>query len=199
MAPQKAREDSDAPVEAFWSDRTLRHAAIIWELQKADAKWTARAQRIIFDKNWHSRNRAKADASIDITCELCREDNSLKHLLVECQHFQYKKIRDKSLATIRHDLSYNKNMECRGFAELLYILIFKYPERRCMYTRMWTLELRNRLREMLKQLNTTFSRKKLEEWKKILVQTGQTLTIAARSMNGLRFQDQEELPKHTRP
>ena len=44
----------DVPIEAFWSDRTLRHAAAIWEIDKADAKCTARAQRIIFDKHWQS-------------------------------------------------------------------------------------------------------------------------------------------------
>ena len=32
---------------------------------------------------------------------------------------------------------------------------------------------------------------------KILVRTGQTLTIAARSINGLRFQEQDEPPMHT--
>jgi len=66
-----------------------------------------------------------------------------------------------------------------------------------MYTGLWTLGLRNRLGGKLKELNTAFSRKKLEEWKKILVRVGQTLTIAARSMNGLRFQEQDEPPKHT--
>ena len=87
-------KDADTPVEAVWSDRTLQHAAIIWELEKADAKCTARAQRIIFDKHWHSWNQAKADAFIDTTCEHCGEGDSLKHLLVECQHPHYKEIRD---------------------------------------------------------------------------------------------------------
>ena len=38
-----------------------------------------------------------------------------------------------------------------------------------------------------------------ETWRmeKILVRTGQTLTIAARSINGLRFQEQNEQPMHT--
>ena len=190
-------KDADTPVEAVWSDRTLQHAAIIWELETADAKCTARAQRIIFDKHWHSWNQAKADATIDTTCEHCGEGDSLKHLLVECQHTHYKEIRDECLATIRYDLSYNVNRECRDFAELLYTMILEDPERHCMYTGLWTLGLRNRMGSMLKELNTTFLRKRLEEWKKILVRVGQTLTIAARSMNGLRFQDQEEPPKHT--
>ena len=38
---------TDTPIDSFWSDRTLQHAATIWELEKADAKCTARAQRII--------------------------------------------------------------------------------------------------------------------------------------------------------
>ena len=77
---------TDTPIEAFWSDRTLQHAATIWELEKADAKCTARAQRIIFDKHWHSWNQAKGDAEIGNTCEICGEVDSLKHMLVECQH-----------------------------------------------------------------------------------------------------------------
>ena len=123
---------------AVWSDRTLQHTAIIWELEKADAKCTARAQRIIFDKHWHSWNQAKADASIDATCELCGEGDSLKHLLVDCQHPHYKVIRDECLATIKYDLSYNVNKECRNFAELLYTMILEDPERHCMYTGLWT-------------------------------------------------------------
>ena len=175
-------KDADTPVEVVWSDRTLQHAAIIWELEMADAKCTARAQRIIFDKHWHSWNQAKADATIDTTCEHCGEGDSLKHLLVECQHTHYKEIRDECLATIRYDLSYTVNRECRDFAELLYTMILEDPERHCMYTGLWTLGLRNRMGSMLKELNTTFLRKRLEEWKKILVRVGQTLTIAARSM-----------------
>ena len=102
-------KDSDTPVEAVWSDRTLQHAATIWELETADAKCTARAQRIIFDKHWHSWNQAKADASIDTTCELCGEGDSLKYLLVECQHPHYKEIRDECLATIRYNACGQRN------------------------------------------------------------------------------------------
>ena len=75
----------------------------------------------------------------------------------------YKEIRDECLATIRYDLSYNVNRECRDFAELLYTMTLEDPERHCMYTGLWTLGLRNRLGGKLIELNTTFSRKKLEE------------------------------------
>ena len=108
-------------------------------------------------------------------------------MLVECQHPHYKEIRDECLATIKYDLSYNVNKECRDFAELLYTMILEDPERHCIYTGLWASRLRNRLGDMVKELITTFSRKKLEEWKKILVRVGQTLTIAASSTNGLSF------------
>ena len=39
--------------------------------------------------------------------------------------------------------------------------------------------------------------KKTRRMEKILVRTGQTLTIAARSINGVRFQEQDEPPMHT--
>ena len=188
---------TETPIDAFWSDRTLQHAATIWELEKADAKCTARAQRIIFDKHWHSWNQAKGDSEIDTTCELCGDVDSLKHMLVECQHSHGKEIRDECLATIRYDLSYNVNTGSRDFAELLYALLLEDPDRHCMYTGLWTLGLRTRLGESMRQLNTTFTKKRLEEWKKMLVRTGQTLTIAARSINGLRFQEQDEPPMHT--
>jgi hypothetical protein len=82
----------DAPMKTFWSDRTLQHAAVIWELGTANAKNTASAQRIIFDKHWHSWNQAKADADIDTVCERCGEPDSLKHLLdkqMRCQACRY--------------------------------------------------------------------------------------------------------------
>ena len=41
------------------------------------------------------------------------------------------------------------------------------------------------------------TKKNLEGWKKILVRTGQTLTLAARSITGMRFQEADEEPRHT--
>ena len=125
-------------MEAFWSDRTLQHAAVIWKLGTANTKNTARAQRIIFGKHWHSWNQAKADADIDMLCERCRETDSLRHLLVECQHVHGKEVRDECLATVKHDLFYNVNMENREFADLLFTLITIDPDNHCMYTGLWT-------------------------------------------------------------
>ena len=98
------------PTETFWSDRTLQHAAVIWELGAANEKNTASAQRIKFDKHWHSWNQAKADVGIDTVCERCGEPDSLKHLLVGCQHVHGKEVRDECLATVKHDLLYNVAM-----------------------------------------------------------------------------------------
>jgi hypothetical protein len=187
----------DVPTETFWSDRTLQHAAVIWELGTANAKNTASAQRIIFDKHWHSWNQAKADVGIDTVCERCGEPDSLKHLLVECQHVHGKEVRDECLATVKHDLLYNVATENREFADLLFTLITTDSDRHCMYTGLWTSGLRQRLGEGLSRLHTNYTKKKLEEWKKILVRTGQTLTQAARSLSGLRFQEVDEMPRHT--
>ena len=109
-------------------------------------KNTASAQRIIFDKHWHSWNQAKADADIDTVCERCGEPDSLTHLLVECQHVHGKKVRDECLATVKHDLLYNVAMENREFADLLFALITTDSDRHCMYTGLWTSGLRQRLR-----------------------------------------------------
>jgi hypothetical protein len=107
---------------------------VIWELGTANTKNTARAQRIIFDKHWHSWNQAKADADIETMCERCGEVDSLRHLLVECQHVHGKEVRDECIATVRHDLLYNVNMENRKFADLLFTLITTDPEKQCVYT-----------------------------------------------------------------
>ena len=155
--------EKDAPVEAFWSDRTLQHAAVIWELGTANTKNIARAQRIIFDKHWHSWNQAKADADIETMCERCGEADSLRHLLVECQHVHGKEVRDECIATVRHDLIYNVNMENREFADLLFTLITTDPDKHCMYTELWTSGLRQRLAEGLSCLQTKYTKKKLEE------------------------------------
>ena len=63
----------------------------------------------------------------------------------------------------------------------------------------WTVDERAepRLAEGLSFLQTKYTKKKLEEWKKILVRTGQTLTHAARSLPGLSFQEVDEMPRHT--
>ena len=93
-------------------------------------------------------------------------------MLVECQHSHVKEIRDECLASIRYDLSYNVNRCSSEFAELLYALVLDDPDRHCMYTGLWTLGLRTRLGESLRQLNTTFTKKRLEEWKKSLCALG---------------------------
>ena len=121
---------------------------MIWELGTANAKNTASAQRIIFDKHWHSWNQAKADAGIDTVCERCGEPDSLKHLLVECQHVHGKEVRDECLATVKHDLLYNIATENREFADLLFTLITNDSDRHCMYAGLWTSGLRQRLGEV---------------------------------------------------
>ena len=109
----------NAQIESFWSERTLQHAAIIWELEKTDTKDTAKAQRIIFDKHWHSWNQAKADSEVDTRCELCGEQDSQKHLLVECQHLHGKEVREECMATIKQDLLYHVERSDGEFAQLL--------------------------------------------------------------------------------
>ena len=99
--------------------------------------------------------------------------------------------------TVRHDLLYNVNMENREFADLLFTLITTDPDKHCMYTGLWTSGLRQRLAEGLSRLQTKYTKKKLEEWEKILVRTGQTITQAARSLSELRFQKFYEMPRHT--
>ena len=66
-----------------------------------------------------------------------------------------------------------------------------------MYTGLWTLGLRQRLEKGLADLDTRYLKKKLESWRKILVRTGQTLTLAARNLTGLRFHEDDEEPRHT--
>ena len=106
-------------------------------------------------------------------------------------------MRDECRSTVKHDLLYNIAMENREFADLLFTLITTDSDRHCMYTGLWTSGLRQRLGEGLSCLHTNYTKKKLEEWKKILVRTGQTLTQAARSLSGLRFQEVDEMPRHT--
>ena len=106
-------------------------------------------------------------------------------------------MRDECLATVKHDLLYYVAMENREFADLLFTLITTDSDRHCMYTGLWTSGLRQRLSEGLSSLQTKYTKRKLKEWKKILVRTGQTLTQAARSLSGLRFQEVDEMPRHT--
>ena len=109
-----------------------------------------------------------------------------------------KEVRDECFPTVKHDLLYNAAMKNRYFADLLFTLITD-SDRHCMYTGLWTSELRQRLGEGLSSLQTKYTKRKLS-----LTQadthsgsTGQTLTQAARSLSGLRFQEFDEMPRHT--
>ena len=69
---------------------------------------------------------------------------------------------------MRHELLYNVNMENREFADLLFTLITTDPDKHCMYTGLWTSGLRQRLAEGLSCLQTKYTKKKTEEWKRSL-------------------------------
>ena len=185
------------PPGRHWANRTLNHAAIIWEMDVSkDSRSAARSQRICFDKHWHMWNQAKADPTLNTSCPHCKLPDSLGHLLTECQHERWKEVRQAGLDQVTEDLL-NVDRDCREFAQLVHWFVNYDEDREQMYTGLWSEGLQRRFANEIQVLGQKINKQVLTKWRVILIMVGKTLTSAARDMVGLRFQDEDEPARHT--
>ena len=185
------------PPGRHWANRTLKHAAIIWEMDKnKDSRSTAKSQRICFDKHWHSWNQAKFDQTVDTSCPQCKMPDSLGHLLTECQHERWRDVRQAAIDQVTHDLLH-VDRDCREFAQIVFWFATQDEDREQMYTGLWSEGLQMRFENEIQLMEQSVNQRVLGKWRDILIMVGKTLASAARDMVGLRFQDDEEPARHT--
>ena len=81
------RAERELPLQ--WQDYDLTLTATIWQMKKNKQTRTLR-NRLIFDKHWHSGNRAKSNKTKSLQsqlekCPFCPNTDSAAHWIVHCQ------------------------------------------------------------------------------------------------------------------
>jgi len=114
----KYRRERDLPYK--WQEYHLPLTALIWQL-KGKQHISTMVNRLIFDKNWHSGNRAKAIQSplhkaLIEKCPFCPNPDSAAHWIVNCQE-------NTRAVSIRLELS-------RSILEMASALAIDNPEHR---------------------------------------------------------------------
>jgi hypothetical protein len=71
-----------------WQFKTYQFSSSQNKLSSLTLPNRAAAQRLIFDKGYHGRNRAKSNSSIpsDLICPSCLQPESLDHIVRICSH-----------------------------------------------------------------------------------------------------------------
>ena len=89
-----------------WSDGTITFAAATFNGSNASEGQYAHTARIIWDKHWHGRNRAKQQVSdnerLEVSrCHMCKEIDSQHHCFQTCMHSNVRAIRDETAQSLR--------------------------------------------------------------------------------------------------
>ena len=176
---------SDPPA-LYWRDATIRLAAKVWDMSSKKILMAARAQRTIFDKFWFSWNAHKSDSTVDVTCPLCLQPDSLSHLVQHCPDPVCEGIRNDGLEEILgHSLGLHP--DSKWLVQAVVNMARYNPRGQLIYTGMWNSELRDELLALALDAGHNLSESLLKQWRLVLDDISHSLVLISHALISYRL------------